>query len=73
VCNNLFLEIDSWVTKSVEILSDYEYNNFLVGTKVTGLLAENEEILWAESGTTFAEPLKTELNREVGKRIEKIT
>lgn len=73
VCNNLFLNIESWVTKSIEALSDYEYINFLVGTKVTGLLAENEEILWAESGTTFAEPLKTELNREVGKRIEKLT
>jgi tRNA pseudouridine synthase 10 len=73
VCNNLFLDIDAWVKKSVEALSDNEYSNFLVGTKVTGLLAENEEILWAESGTTFAEPLKTELNREVGKRIEKIT
>ncbi|HMB45453.1 MAG TPA: tRNA pseudouridine(54/55) synthase Pus10 [Candidatus Methanoperedens sp.] len=73
VCNDLFRNIDSWVTKSVQALSDYEYNNFLVGTKVTGLLAENEEILWAESGTTFAEPLKTELNREVGKRIEKLT
>jgi len=73
VCNNLFLDIDAWVKKSVEALSDYEYSNFLVGTKVTGLLAENEEILWAQSGTTFAEPLKTELNREVGKRIEKIT
>jgi len=73
VCNNLFLNIGSWVTKSIEALSDYEYINFLVGTKVTGLLAENEEILWAESGTTFAEPLKTELNREVGKRIEKLT
>ncbi|CAG0976847.1 MAG: tRNA pseudouridine(54/55) synthase Pus10 [Candidatus Methanoperedens sp.] len=72
VCNNLFLNIGSWVTKSIEALSDYEYINFLVGTKVTGLLAENEEILWAESGTTFAEPLKTELNREVGKRIEKL-
>jgi tRNA pseudouridine synthase 10 len=73
VCNNLFLQIDSWVDKVITALSDYEYNNFLVGTKVTGLLAENEEILWAESGTTFAEPLKTELNREVGKRIEKLT
>jgi tRNA pseudouridine synthase 10 len=73
VCNNLFLDIDAWVKKSIGALSDYEYSNFLVGTKVTGLLAENEEILWAESGTTFAEPLKTELNREVGKRIEKIT
>jgi tRNA pseudouridine synthase 10 len=73
VCNNLFLHIDSWVEKVITALSDYEFKNFLVGTKVTGLLAENEEILWAESGTTFAEPLKTELNREVGKRIEKLT
>ncbi len=40
---------------------------------MTGLLAENEEIVWAGSGTTFAEPLKTELNREVGKRVEKLT
>ncbi len=73
VCNNLFTHLDSWAEKAVSALSDYEHDNFLVGTKVTGLLAENEEILWAESGTTFAEPLKTELNREVGKRIEKIT
>lgn len=73
VCNNLFKHLDSWAEKAVLALSDYEYDNFLVGTKVTGLLAENEEIIWAESGTTFAEPLKTELNREVGKRIEKLT
>jgi tRNA pseudouridine synthase 10 len=73
VCNNLFTHLDSWAEKAVSALSDYEYDNFLVGTKVTGLLAENEEIIWAQSGTTFAEPLKTELNREVGKRIEKIT
>ncbi|HEY9205665.1 MAG TPA: tRNA pseudouridine(54/55) synthase Pus10 [Candidatus Methanoperedens sp.] len=73
VCNNLFLYLDSWAGKSVQALSDYEYDNFLVGTKMTGLLAENEEIVWAQSGTTFAEPVKTELNREVGKRIEKLT
>ncbi len=73
VCNNLFEHLDSWAKKAITALSDYEYDNFLVGTKVTGLLAENEEIIWAESGTTFAEPLKTELNREVGKRVEKLT
>lgn len=73
VCNNLFTRLDLWADKAVIALSDYEYSNFLVGTRVTGLLAENEEIIWAESGTAFAEPLKTELNREVGKRIEKRT
>src|SRR5660397_259282 len=35
VCNNLFLNIGSWVTKSIEALSDYEYINFLVGTKLS--------------------------------------
>ncbi len=73
VCNNLFKNLDFWAEKAIQVLSDYEYDNFLVGTRVTGLLAENEEILWSESRTTFAEPLKTELNREVGKRIEKLT
>ena len=73
VCNGLFKDIDVWAQRAVHALSDYEYDNFLVGTRVTGLLAENEELVWAESGTTFAEPLKTELNREVGKRIEKLT
>lgn len=73
VCNNLFTHLDPWADKAVIALSDYEFDNFLVGTRVTGLLAENEEIIWAQSGTTYAEPLKTELNREVGKRIEKLT
>lgn len=73
VCNNLFIHLDKWAEKAVSALSDHEYDNFLVGTRVTGLLAENEEIIWAQGGVTFAEPLKTELNREVGKRIEKRT
>lgn len=73
VCNDLFKDLDRWAEKAIHTLSDYEYDNFLVGTRITGLLAENEEIIWAESGTMFAEPLKTELNREVGKRVEKIT
>ncbi len=73
VCNGLFSSLDSWADKATAALSDYEYDNFLVGTKMTGLLSENEEIIWAQSGTMFAEPLKTELNREVGKRIEKLT
>lgn len=73
VCNSLFMHLDQWADKAVTALSDYEYSSFLVGTRVTGLLAENEEIIWAEGGTAFAEPIKTELNREVGKRIEKRT
>jgi len=73
VCNGLFDALDVWAQRAIKALSGYEYDTFLVGTKLSGLLAENEEILWAESGTTHAEPLKSELNREVGKLIQSKT
>ena len=73
VCGGLFKNLDSWVERCLEQLHHYEFANFLVGTKLTGRLAENEEILWAESKTTTAEPLKSALNRELGKRIELLT
>jgi len=44
-----------------------------VGTKVNGLLLENEDLLWEIAGAVHAEPLKAELNREIGKRIERET
>jgi len=64
VCGGLFGHLDSWVDRCLEQLHDYEFSSFLVGTKLSGRLAENEEILWAESKTTAAEPLKSALNRE---------
>jgi tRNA pseudouridine synthase 10 len=73
VCEGLFGRLYSWVDRCLERLSDFEFSTFLVGTKLSGRLAENEEILWAESKTTSAEPLKSELNRELGKRIELLT
>jgi len=73
LCNGLFDNLEDWVSKALEALHDYEYDNFLVGTKVSGLIAENEELMWEIAGASFAEPLKAELNREVGKRIERET
>ncbi|RZN15977.1 MAG: tRNA pseudouridine(54/55) synthase Pus10 [Methanosarcinales archaeon] len=73
VCGNLFNNIELWGERVIDALSAVEYNSFLISTKMTGLLSENEEILWSESGTRFAEPIKTELNREVGKIVEKRT
>lgn len=73
VCGGLFSHLDVWVDRCVEILKGYEFDNFLIGTKLSGRLSENEEILWVESKITTAEPLRSHLNREVGKRIENIT
>ncbi len=69
VCLDQFKKLDFWAEEAAKALEGLEYSTFLVGTKVSGLLSENEELLWAEIGTAYAEQLKTELNREVGKRI----
>jgi tRNA pseudouridine synthase 10 len=69
VCLDQFKKLDFWAEEAAKALEGLEYSTFLVGTKVSGLLSENEEILWAEAGTAYAEQLKSELNREVGKRI----
>jgi tRNA pseudouridine synthase 10 len=70
VCNGLFEHVEAWVEKALKTLKEYEFDSFLVGTKVSGMLLENEELVWDIAGATYAEPLKAELNREVGKRIE---
>ena len=70
LCNGLFENFEAWVLKALETLKGYEFDSFLVGTKVSGMLLENEELLWEIAGAAHAEPLKAELNREVGKRIE---
>ena len=73
VCNGLFENLDEWVLKALEALRGYEFDSFLVGTKVSGMLLENEELIWEIAGASYAEPLKAELNREIGKRIERET
>ncbi len=69
VCNGAFEELDTWASRALEALDGCEHETFLVGTRLSGLLSENEELLWEIVGTDYAEPLKSELNREVGKRI----
>lgn len=65
--------LDKWAEKAASALAGWEYSTLVVGTKMSGLLAENEELLLADGGSTHAEPFKSELNREVGKRLSSIT
>jgi tRNA pseudouridine synthase 10 len=65
--------LDQWAKKAADAMQDWEYSTFVVGTKMSGLLAENEELMLADGGSKHAEPFKSELNREVGKRIAAIT
>ncbi|OPY51746.1 MAG: tRNA pseudouridine synthase Pus10 [Methanosaeta sp. PtaU1.Bin112] len=65
--------LDAWAKKAATAIADREIKTLLVGTRMSGLLAENEELLLADGGSTHAEPMKSELNREVGKRLSALT
>jgi len=73
VCKNFFEEkIEDYVKKILEKVKGIEFKNFLIGTKVKPEFLISEEKIWEEIGIENAESIKTEINREIGKRIEKI-
>jgi len=69
-CRGLFDEVEKLADIAVRSSEGYEFSTFLVGTKVDAELLEKEEQLWVEVGAKETETLKTELNREIGKRVE---
>ncbi|HMK45573.1 MAG TPA: tRNA pseudouridine(54/55) synthase Pus10, partial [Methanocella sp.] len=76
LCRGLFQrpeKLQEHADRCVQAAHDYEYDTLLVGTKVPPIVSEKEEVLWAECHIVHAEPLKSELNREVGKLISGTT
>ncbi|MBI3412614.1 MAG: tRNA pseudouridine(54/55) synthase Pus10 [Candidatus Aenigmarchaeota archaeon] len=73
ICGNLFDKLNDIMKKAMKKLFRFEYETFVVGTKVSGDIADREEVLWELIGTEYCEPVKAEINRELGKMIEKNT
>lgn len=73
VCEEIFNDLERFANACIAELSKIEYRTFLVGTKVSPDIQDREERLWAEVGGDDAEPIKAELNREIGKLIEALT
>lgn len=71
VCHGLFLDLEQFTDRVVNALERYEFETYLVGTRPPSNIVEAEEELWEESGLQWVEPLKSELNRLIGKRLEK--
>lgn len=72
VCDGLFEVLESYV-KKIAKNRKYSYNTFLMGTKLSSGMVEREESLWERVGIDYCEPIKAEINREVGKLVEKAT
>lgn len=71
VCFGLFEDLSKWLGKIESKARKYEFSSFLVGTKMSSALIDAEENLWERVGIEYCEPLKAEINREVGKLVEK--
>ena len=72
ICKNFFEEkIESVVKEIVKKTSKFEFNDFLIGSIPTNEMLKHEEKIWEEIGAENIELMKAEINREVGKRVEK--
>ena len=69
ICQDLFSQVGEWAGKVEAAFEGIEYATFLIGTRVPPLMAESEEMVWSDLSLTSPEPLKSEMNREVGKAV----
>lgn len=73
ICGGELYRVDEWAAKVVEAVQGLEYETFLIGTKVPPLVSESEEMVWSDLGLRDPEPMKAEMNREVGKAVSALT
>lgn len=71
ICGDFFEHIGEIAKKAAKKLSKQEFGTFLIGTKISSDLLQREEQLWEKAGIEFCEPIRAEINREVGSRLEK--
>lgn len=71
LCEGITGEIHDFAKILLKGLEGYEYDNFLVGSKIDEALMAREELLWVDAGVFYPEPIKAELNREIGKILNK--
>ncbi|MEM2984047.1 MAG: tRNA pseudouridine(54/55) synthase Pus10 [Candidatus Jordarchaeaceae archaeon] len=73
ICENIFSKKEEIARKIASELGKYEFNNFLIGSKVPPRISEKEDALRATFGISTGEALKAEINREIGKMLTVIT
>jgi tRNA pseudouridine synthase 10 len=70
LCAGLVKEIPHFVNLVLDSLKDYEFENFLIGTKIDEDIKEREQELFEFTESNYEESIKMELNREIGKILE---
>lgn len=71
LCSNIFNNLDKYVNLVLKQLKDYEFDTFLIGSKVDPEIIEKEKNIHEKYGNN-GEEINSELNREIGKTVSKI-
>ena len=69
LCGGLTARYDALARLVAKKLEPWDYDTFLIGSRVDPEIQAREESLWSELRLTDPEALKSEVNREVGKRV----
>ncbi|HJW96745.1 MAG TPA: tRNA pseudouridine(54/55) synthase Pus10 [archaeon] len=69
VCGGLFESLEKWAEQAAKKLQAVECRTFVVSTSLSVSLIRLEEALWEEIGIEHCEPIKSEINRELGKLV----
>ncbi len=70
LCEGLTDEIHHFIDLITKTLEEYEFDTFLIGSKIDEDIQEKEQRLWDHLSLEDAEPIKMEINREIGKILE---
>ncbi|UCD13060.1 MAG: tRNA pseudouridine(54/55) synthase Pus10 [Thermoplasmatales archaeon] len=71
LCEGLLDETEHFANLVSDAVKEYEFDTFLIGSKIDEDILKREEELWDFIKTEDAEPIKMEINREIGKILEK--
>ena len=70
VCGGLFERAPEWAARAVELAEGYEHRTFLFGVHESPRLSATQEFLDRKFPSPWAEPVRRELNRELGRHYE---
>ena len=71
LCRGFFNKLDKYEKMVIAALTNYEFNNLLIGTRFPQNIKDKEKEIWEVCGDQYIEPIKTEFNRLLGKRVLK--
>jgi tRNA pseudouridine synthase 10 len=73
ICGNFFEGTERWAEKVAAAVEGIEFASLLIGCRVPPMITESEEMVWSDLSLQDPEPFKSEVNREVGKAVSRLT